>query len=53
MNIRKVDYEVCKKCQYYFGELDSCMYGEPDVPDDMERKCDSTHTNHAKINKGE
>ena len=29
------------KCAYYYGELNECMYGEDDVPSDMERKCES------------
>lgn len=33
------DYEICKNCPYYFGEVDQCMYGEEDVPDNLEMKC--------------
>lgn len=39
INTNAVDYEVCKKCEYYYGEIDECMFGEPDVPDNMERMC--------------
>ena len=33
------NYEKCNGCPYYFGEIDSCMFGEEDVPIDMEKKC--------------
>lgn len=33
------NYERCNGCAYYYGEIDSCMYGEPDVPTDAPRKC--------------
>lgn len=33
------NYEECKDCPYYYGEIDNCMYGELDVPDDLEKKC--------------
>ena len=32
-------YEICKDCPYYYGEINWCMYGEEDVPDNMEKKC--------------
>ena len=35
------EYEICKDCPYYFGEIDECMVGEPDVPDNLEQKCKS------------
>lgn len=35
------NYAKCNGCPYYFGEIDSCMYGEEDIPNDMERKCES------------
>ena len=35
-----VQYEICKDCPYYFGEINWCMYGEEDVPDNMEKKCE-------------
>ena len=31
------NYEKCNGCPYYF---DSCMFGEEDVPIDMEKKCE-------------
>ena len=34
-----LDYEVCKECPYYFGETNWCMYGEEDVPDNLEKTC--------------
>lgn len=34
------NYEKCNGCPYYFGEIDSCMFGEEDVPIDMEKKCE-------------
>ena len=34
-------YETCKDCPYYYyGEINWCMYGEEDVPDNLEKKCD-------------
>lgn len=33
-------YETCKDCPYYYGEINWCMYGEEDVSDDLEKKCD-------------
>ena len=33
-------YEICKDCPYYYGEINQCMYGEEDVPDDLEKKCE-------------
>lgn len=30
----------CKDCPYYYGEIDWCMLGEPDVPDNMAKKCE-------------
>ena len=33
-------YETCKDCPYYFGEANWCMYGEEDVPDNLEKKCE-------------
>ncbi len=33
--------DKCNGCPYYFGGIDNCMYGEEDIPNDMERKCES------------
>lgn len=33
------NYLKCHGCPYYFGEIDSCMFGEDDVPDNLEKKC--------------
>lgn len=33
------NYEKCNGCPYYFGEIDNCMFGEEDVPNDMAKKC--------------
>ena len=33
-------YETCKDCPYYYGEINWCMYGEENVPDDLEKKCE-------------
>lgn len=33
------NYEKCNGCPYYFGEIDQCMVGEDDIPDDLEKKC--------------
>ena len=32
------NYEKCNGCPYYYGEIDSCMFGEEDVPDNMKKK---------------
>ena len=32
-------YETCKDCPYYYGEVNLCMYGEENVPNDLEKKC--------------
>lgn len=29
------NYDKCNGCPYYFGEIDNCMYGEEDIPNDM------------------
>lgn len=29
------NYPKCHGCPYYFGEIDSCMFGEDDVPQDI------------------
>lgn len=34
------DYKTCKDCQYYYGEIDSCMYGEEDIPTNWPKKCE-------------
>ena len=36
------EYEICKDCPYYYGEIDECMLGEDDVPYDLEQKCQVT-----------
>jgi len=33
------NYPKCHGCPYYFGEIDRCMFGEDDVPDNLEKKC--------------
>ncbi len=33
------NYPKCHGCLYYFGEIDSCMVGEDDIPDNLEKKC--------------
>ena len=33
------NYEMCKGCLYYYGEINWCMYGEEGVSDDLEKKC--------------
>lgn len=32
------NYPKCYGCPYYFGEIDSCMVGEDDIPDNLEKK---------------
>lgn len=34
------NYDKCNGCPYYLGEIDNCMYGEEDIPNDMKRKCE-------------
>ena len=36
-----VDIEFCRKsgCDYYFGSLDDCMYGDRDIPKDYLKMC--------------
>lgn len=34
------NYERCKDCPYYYGEIDDCMFGEEGVPDNLEKKCE-------------
>ena len=34
-------YETCKDCPYCYREVNLCMYGEENVPDDLEKKCDN------------
>ena len=36
-----VDIEFCRKsgCDYYFGSLNDCMYGDRDIPKDYLRIC--------------
>lgn len=41
-------YEVCKDCPYYYGEVDQCMYGEEDVPDNLGMKCKESEQNVGK-----
>lgn len=42
--IRKMDPDVrfdkCNGCPYHYSELNLCMHGEGDFPDDWERKCE-------------
>ena len=33
-------YKTCKDCPYYYGEINECMYGEENVPNDLEKKCE-------------
>jgi hypothetical protein len=42
MGILKPD---CYKCPYYYGEIDQCMFGEEDVPDNLEKKCEKEKKN--------
>ena len=42
--IPKEEYEICKDCPYYFGEINECMVGEDDVPCDLEQKCQTTRS---------
>ena len=33
-------YETCKDCPYCYREVNQCMYGEENVPDNLEKKCE-------------
>ena len=35
----EINFKKCNGCPYYYGEINQCMYGEEDVPDDLEKKC--------------
>lgn len=37
--IRELNFEKCNGCPYYFEEIDQCMFGDDDIPNDMEKKC--------------
>lgn len=43
------NYPKCHGCPYYFGEIDSCMFGEDDVPDNLEKKCHNKTEKDIKI----
>lgn len=34
--------EFCfdSNCVYYYGEIDECMYGEPEIPSDWDKECE-------------
>lgn len=34
------NYKKCNGCPYYFGEIDDCMYGEDDIPLNLQKKCE-------------
>ena len=33
------------KCEYYYGEIDECMYGEPEIPANWDKKCEQKGEN--------
>lgn len=33
------NYDECNGCPYYYGEIDQCMYGDDDLPDNLSMKC--------------
>lgn len=33
------NFEKCNGRPYYFGEIDQCMFGEDDIPNNMKKKC--------------
>ncbi|MFR1874917.1 MAG: hypothetical protein ACLS2Y_08600 [Mediterraneibacter faecis] len=39
-------FKKCNGCPYYFGEIDQCMVGEDDIPNDMEKKCKTEGTHN-------
>lgn len=43
------NYPKCHDCPYYFGEIDSCIVGEDDIPDNLEKKCHSKTEKEIKI----
>ncbi len=40
------NYYKCNGCPYYFGEIDQCMFGEEDIPNDLEKKCKKESKNN-------
>lgn len=42
-----IDEEFCIKsnCEYYFGEISYCMYGEDGIPTDGIKACDNKNEN--------
>lgn len=40
------NFEKCNGCPYYFGEIDQCMFGEDDIPDNLEKKCKTEDTSN-------
>ena len=32
-------YKTCKDCPYCYKEVNQCMYGEENVPNNLEKKC--------------
>lgn len=40
------NFKKCNGCPYYFGEIDQCMVGEDDIPNDMEKKCKTGGTHN-------
>ena len=46
-------YETCKDCPYYYGEINWCMYGEENVPDNLEKKCEvKNESNNISVESG-
>lgn len=41
----KINFKKCNGCPYYFGEINQCMIGEDDVPDNLEKKCEKEEKN--------
>lgn len=38
----RCNIEICEGCPYYFySEVDMCMEGEDDIPDNLEKNCQS------------
>ena len=34
------NFENCNGCPYYYEEIDQCMVGDDDVPDNWKKKCE-------------
>jgi len=42
---RPKEFCLDSKCAYYYGEIDECMYGEPEIPANWDKKCEQKGEN--------